>query len=164
MLEDLFHRLNVMRINTPPLRQRREDIPILIEHYLAEAGSELGASTKTVEDLDGGDVEFVEWSGDDGVVVGRGCLGRPWLFGQLAALFLMKRILPRLPAALIVVVGSVLAVELLDLGADVLLVDSLIPEYGGNLFNIDGFADSVIDGETGFLLPPGDPDLEGGEL
>ena len=46
--EDLFHRLNVMRINTPPLRQRREDIPVLIEHYLAEAGSELGASAKTV--------------------------------------------------------------------------------------------------------------------
>jgi two-component system nitrogen regulation response regulator GlnG len=46
--EDLFHRLNVMRINTPPLRQRREDIPVLIEHYLAEAGSELGAATKTI--------------------------------------------------------------------------------------------------------------------
>jgi two-component system nitrogen regulation response regulator GlnG len=46
--EDLFHRLNVMRINTPPLRQRREDIPALIEHYLAEAGSELGAAAKTI--------------------------------------------------------------------------------------------------------------------
>jgi two-component system nitrogen regulation response regulator GlnG len=46
--EDLFHRLNVMRINTPPLRQRREDIPILIEHYLAEAGSELGTVAKSI--------------------------------------------------------------------------------------------------------------------
>jgi two-component system, NtrC family, nitrogen regulation response regulator GlnG len=46
--EDLFHRLNVMRINTPPLRHRRQDIPLLIQHYLAEAGRELEASPKTL--------------------------------------------------------------------------------------------------------------------
>jgi UDP-glucose 4-epimerase len=40
-------------------------------------------------------------------------------------------------------IGSNLARHLVDLGADVLLVDSLIPDYGGNLFNIDGFADRV---------------------
>ena len=38
-------------------------------------------------------------------------------------------------------IGSNLARRLVDLGADVLLVDSLIPAYGGNLFNIDGIAD-----------------------
>jgi UDP-glucose 4-epimerase len=37
-------------------------------------------------------------------------------------------------------IGSNLAHQLVDLGADVLLVDSLIPDYGGNLFNIDGIA------------------------
>ena len=36
-------------------------------------------------------------------------------------------------------IGSNLARALVELGADVLLVDSLIPDYGGNLFNIDGF-------------------------
>jgi len=46
--EDLFHRLNVMRINTPPLRQRRQDIPSLLEHYLTDAAKELGASAKTI--------------------------------------------------------------------------------------------------------------------
>jgi UDP-glucose 4-epimerase len=40
-------------------------------------------------------------------------------------------------------IGSNLARRLVDLGADVLLVDSLIPDYGGNLFNIDGIADRV---------------------
>jgi UDP-glucose 4-epimerase len=40
-------------------------------------------------------------------------------------------------------IGSNLARRLADLGADVLLVDSLIPDYGGNLFNIDGVADRV---------------------
>jgi UDP-glucose 4-epimerase len=40
-------------------------------------------------------------------------------------------------------IGSNLARRLVDLGADILLVDSLIPEYGGNLFNIAGFEDRV---------------------
>jgi len=47
--EDLFHRLNVIRINTPPLRNRREDIPQLFQHYLAEAASELGAPAKAID-------------------------------------------------------------------------------------------------------------------
>jgi UDP-glucose 4-epimerase len=40
-------------------------------------------------------------------------------------------------------IGSNLARRLVELGADVLLVDSLIEDYGGNLFNIDGFADRL---------------------
>src|SRR5712664_1127234 len=40
-------------------------------------------------------------------------------------------------------IGSNLARQLVDLGADVLLVDSMIPDYGGNLFNIAGLEDRV---------------------
>jgi len=47
--EDLYHRLNVIRINTPPLRQRRDDIPLLLNHYLVAAAKELGAPAKTVD-------------------------------------------------------------------------------------------------------------------
>jgi len=47
--EDLYHRLNVIRINTPPLRQRREDIPILLNHYIAEAALELDAPPKSID-------------------------------------------------------------------------------------------------------------------
>ena len=44
--EDLFHRLNVIHIVTPPLRERREDIPVLLDLYLREAARELGAPAK----------------------------------------------------------------------------------------------------------------------
>jgi two-component system nitrogen regulation response regulator GlnG len=46
--EDLFHRLNVIRIELPPLRARREDVPALLNHYLALAAKELGVDTKTL--------------------------------------------------------------------------------------------------------------------
>ena len=62
--EDLYHRLNVIRINTPPLRQRREDIPVLLKHYLAEAAKELGVAAKTL-DTDAMDaLQAFEWPGN----------------------------------------------------------------------------------------------------
>jgi len=40
--EDLFYRLNVIQINVPPLRDRLEDIPILVEHFLRKTNEKLG--------------------------------------------------------------------------------------------------------------------------
>ncbi|MBW7984233.1 nitrogen regulation protein NR(I) [Enterobacillus tribolii] len=44
--EDLFHRLNVIRVHLPPLRERREDIPRLARYFLQDAARELGVEAK----------------------------------------------------------------------------------------------------------------------
>lgn len=46
--EDLFHRLNVIRIHTPALRERREDIPALVGYFLSKAARELNMASKSV--------------------------------------------------------------------------------------------------------------------
>ena len=46
--EDLFHRLNVIGVRVPALRERREDIAMLARHFLAEAAAELGVERKVL--------------------------------------------------------------------------------------------------------------------
>lgn len=46
--EDLYHRLNVIKIHIPTLSQRREDIPLLAQHFLQTAAKELAVETKTL--------------------------------------------------------------------------------------------------------------------
>lgn len=46
--EDLFHRLNVIRIHSPPLRERRDDIPLLLHSFLHRAAEELQVEVKTL--------------------------------------------------------------------------------------------------------------------
>jgi DNA-binding NtrC family response regulator len=44
--EDLFYRLNVINLHLPPLRERRDDIPLLIAHFLREQNEKFGTSCK----------------------------------------------------------------------------------------------------------------------
>jgi two-component system, NtrC family, nitrogen regulation response regulator GlnG len=48
--EDLFHRLNVIRLRLPALRERREDIPTLTRHFLQQSAQQLGVESKRISD------------------------------------------------------------------------------------------------------------------
>jgi two-component system nitrogen regulation response regulator GlnG len=62
--EDLLHRLNVIRIEVPPLRQRREDIPELLMHYLTDAAVELGVEPKTLTPEAAAALSSFDWPGN----------------------------------------------------------------------------------------------------
>ena len=62
--EDLFHRLNVIRIDTPPLRKRREDIPLLLAHYLAIAARDLDVGAKSLSPEALALLQAFDWPGN----------------------------------------------------------------------------------------------------
>ena len=62
--EDLYHRLNVIRIHLPALRQRREDIALLTAHFLRQAAHELGVEAKTLRPETAQQLSQLEWPGN----------------------------------------------------------------------------------------------------
>ncbi|WP_420315655.1 sigma-54-dependent transcriptional regulator [Ekhidna sp.] len=62
--EDLYHRLSVMVISVPPLRERKEDIRLLTDHFLRQVASEYGTTKKTIEDDAIAQLEKYEWTGN----------------------------------------------------------------------------------------------------
>ena len=62
--EDLFHRLNVIRIHIPKLSDRREDIPKLAQHFLASAAEELEVEAKLLTEEAENHLCSVEWPGN----------------------------------------------------------------------------------------------------
>ena len=62
--EDLYHRLNVIKINLPALRKRREDIPLLLSHFLHQSAIELNEAPKTLSPEVVHYLCSLDWSGN----------------------------------------------------------------------------------------------------
>jgi two-component system nitrogen regulation response regulator GlnG len=62
--DDLFHRLNVIRLRLPPLRERREDIPGLTRHFLANSAQHLGVEPKRLADAALKFLQAAPWPGN----------------------------------------------------------------------------------------------------
>ena len=62
--EDLFHRLNVIRIHIPPLRERRQDIPLLLRHFLSQAAVELNTEIKVLKPDAEAFLSTLDWPGN----------------------------------------------------------------------------------------------------
>ena len=62
--DDLFHRLNVIRLRLPPLRERREDIPLLARHFLQKSARELEVETKRLSEAALKYLQAQDWPGN----------------------------------------------------------------------------------------------------
>ena len=62
--EDLFHRLNVIRLQIPPLRERDNDIILLLNHFLGQAAAELNIEQKVLSDDVAAYLQTLEWPGN----------------------------------------------------------------------------------------------------
>jgi two-component system nitrogen regulation response regulator GlnG len=62
--EDLYHRLNVIRLELPPLRARAQDIPDLLAHYLAVAARDLGVERKALSREAEAKLSAYRWPGN----------------------------------------------------------------------------------------------------
>jgi two-component system, NtrC family, nitrogen regulation response regulator GlnG len=62
--EDLFHRLNVIRIHIPPLRDRKQDIPLLLRHFLNQAAQELNTEVKLLKPEAESFLSTLDWPGN----------------------------------------------------------------------------------------------------
>jgi two-component system nitrogen regulation response regulator GlnG len=62
--EDLYHRLNVIRLRLPPLRERREDIPLLARHFMQQSARDLKVEAKRLSDEAVRFLSTLDWPGN----------------------------------------------------------------------------------------------------
>ena len=62
--EDLYHRLSVILIHVPPLKERKDDIPFLVDHFLNEIANEYGTAKKGITEEALEQLKTYEWTGN----------------------------------------------------------------------------------------------------
>lgn len=62
--EDLYHRLSVIVIKVPPLKDRKEDIPLLVDRFLEDIANEYGTKIKSIEESAIKTLQQSDWSGN----------------------------------------------------------------------------------------------------
>ena len=104
---DLYYRLNVMPIRTPPLRERKEDIPTLVQHFARRAAEEIGVTVQGVASETTELLMLHSWPGnvrelgnavERAVILSRGGVLGPEVFqGVLEAVSVRPAIMPPIP-------------------------------------------------------------------
>lgn len=61
---DLYYRLNVFPIQLPPLKNRREDIPVLVSHFISKFSKSIGKDVKSISKLAMAELKFYQWPGN----------------------------------------------------------------------------------------------------
>jgi DNA-binding NtrC family response regulator len=62
--EDLYHRISVIKINVPPLKERKEDIPELVDKFLSDIADEHGSKKKSINKDALKQLQNYSWSGN----------------------------------------------------------------------------------------------------
>jgi two-component system, NtrC family, nitrogen regulation response regulator NtrX len=62
--EDLYHRISVIRLHSPALRQRKDDIPLLVEKFLEDIAEDYGNKKKDINDDALKQLQIYEWTGN----------------------------------------------------------------------------------------------------
>jgi DNA-binding NtrC family response regulator len=62
--EDLYHRLSVIVVHVPPLNERKDDIPLLVNHFLEDIAADYGAAAKTIEPEAIQLLQEMDWTGN----------------------------------------------------------------------------------------------------
>ncbi|MGK7395359.1 MAG: sigma-54-dependent transcriptional regulator [Candidatus Cyclobacteriaceae bacterium M3_2C_046] len=62
--EDLYHRISVILIHVPPLKERKEDIPLLVDKFLVDVAAEYGSAPKRITEAAIHQLQQFEWTGN----------------------------------------------------------------------------------------------------
>ncbi|MGE0815902.1 MAG: sigma 54-interacting transcriptional regulator [Vicinamibacterales bacterium] len=94
--EDLYYRLNVVKLTIPPLRERREEIPLLVDHFLLRMQKETGKSGMRIDEATAEYLLLYDWPGNVRELVNE--IRRAVALAESGAVLMPEHLSPRLAA------------------------------------------------------------------